>query len=274
MTGGAGRSTEPLFEWGKNGTRKKRITCVLLMYTRSTQTPTDVLSAQAHWHTLVPKVPNPLLEGGLDRFPTLTGDTRGQQKTEHNLRIKIRRLNTHFYLAKTESPPETEETVSSELRGTYTITIFLQSAWVPVCALRDVATFLTFLNQTSNTQAFRHSHEDGGHIQRLAHVHAKHQFDLWRQNWGRKMTNVCKQMNAQMGSWTAFKNTPGLLILPPSPLCVTFSVAAPEESPWSMDPAAQSVSRMSGGCSFSSSKRRSLRSSSSPAPPTAPCSSQ
>lgn len=36
----------------------------------------------------------------------------------------------------------------------------------------------------------------------------------------------------------------------------------------------QSVSRMSGGCSFSSSRRKSFRSSSSPAPPTAPCSSQ
>lgn len=48
---------------------------VLLMYTRSTQTPRNALSAQAH--TLEPKVPNPSLEGGSDRFPTLTGDTRG-----------------------------------------------------------------------------------------------------------------------------------------------------------------------------------------------------
>lgn len=50
---------------------------VLLMYMRSTQTPPNALSAQAHRHTLVPKGPNPSLEGGSDRFPTLTGDTRG-----------------------------------------------------------------------------------------------------------------------------------------------------------------------------------------------------
>lgn len=60
----------------------------------------------------------------------------------HDPRIKIRQLNTRFYLAKSKSPPEREGTVSSGRRGTYTITIFLQSAWVPVCAFRDIATFV------------------------------------------------------------------------------------------------------------------------------------
>lgn len=96
-------------------------------------------------------------------------------------RIKIRQLNTRFYLAKSKSRPKTGGTVSSGRRGTYTITIFLQSAWVPVCAFRDIATFVFFfffLNRTSNTRSQTH----GSAVQRLAHVHAKHQFDQRRQN--------------------------------------------------------------------------------------------
>lgn len=150
------------------------------MYTRSTPTPTTVLSAQVQTHILVSKASKSFTGGG-NRKPRLllqlhrrymrvrndcTGPFHFDQTTEHT-----------FLFSQIKEPPRREETGSSGLRGTYTITIFLQSAWVPVCAFRGTATFV-FLNQTSN----RPSQTHGSAFQRLAHEHAKRQFAQRRQN--------------------------------------------------------------------------------------------
>lgn len=76
--------------------------------------------------------------------PTATAQEICEGRKRLNITFAFRQMNTHFYLAKMESPPETKETISSGLLGTYTITICLQSAWVPVCAFTDVATFFFF----------------------------------------------------------------------------------------------------------------------------------
>lgn len=141
-----------------SGVVKKRVItqCFANVHVQHTNTRTNEVSAQVHWHTLFfantpascQKLLNCSLGGKVDAT-ILAGQYARQEKVrEDGTQPWLISDNWKYILLKPMQrgpPSKTEETMTLGQRGTYTITFILHSACVRVCVLcRDIATF--FLN--------------------------------------------------------------------------------------------------------------------------------
>lgn len=232
--------------------KKKLITwCVANVHAQHTNTHKCALCTGTQTHTLVSKASKSFTGGG-NRKPRLllqlhkrymrvrndcTWPSHWGQSSEHT-----------FLFSQIKKPRERGNCPSSSgLRGTYTITIFLQSAWVPVCAFRDIATFVCFVFFKSNIQ-----HTLSDTWERVSAVgtctckasvwpaEAKLREEKW-QTYASRWAHRCapeQRLKTPLASWSWIHP-------PPQPLC-HICCSSTRRVLWAMDPALLPISPSPG----------------------------